>query len=158
MTLNPVIEGFVNDYDLVIIANGIWELAQKEACERLLSDNNSTALERLEVTLDRIHRNTPTELQVMFRTSAFDTRHVGKDQMIWDTIALSKNFFHKKAKAMYERSGTFSNVGLVDWGSVMAHRSFGEDRIEGDHPAHYGLEARTLYIQQLMHELVKADF
>jgi len=53
--------------------------------------------------------------------------------------------------------GPKPNMTLVDFGSVIYKRSFNKDRIEGDHVAHYGYEARTLFVQQLMHELVKAE-
>jgi hypothetical protein len=49
------------------------------------------------------------------------------------------------------------NITLVDFGSVIFKRSFREKRIQGDHVAHYGVEARLLYAQQLMHELIKAE-
>ncbi len=46
-----------------------------------------------------------------------------------------------------------SNITIVDFGTVISKRSFGNDRILGDMPAHYGLEARLLFGQQLLHEL-----
>ena len=39
----------------------------------------------------------------------------------------------------------------------MESRSYGENRIEGNLKAHYGLEARLLAIQQITHELLKSD-
>jgi hypothetical protein len=95
----------------------------------------------------------------MFRTSAFDTRHEGKDEKLRESIEVAKQYFYdKKNGASFSgNDGDGSNIGLVDWGGVMEHRSYGKDRIDGDNPAHYGLEGRTLYIQQLMHELVKSD-
>lgn len=88
----------------------------------------------------------------MFRTSGFDRRKGTKNQMVWDTIAASNEYFHD----LYE-SNDHANMTLVDWGGVAGKRTFGENWIAGDHPAHYGLQARLLLIQQLMHELVKAD-
>jgi hypothetical protein len=102
-----------------------------------------------------MQRNNPTDHQVVFRTSGFDTRHVNKDKKMWDANAVSKQFFHDLETK--PGNGISANVTLVDWGGVLEKRSFGEDRIVGDHPAHYGLEARLLFIQQLVHELVKAD-
>ena len=151
--LNSNLQAFQKDYDLVIIAMGIWELAQPGACER--NAPNTTTVSRLEAMLESMQRNNPTDLQVVFRTSGFDTRHVNKDQKMWDANAVSKQFFHDLETK--PGNGISANVTLVDWGGVLEKRSFGEDRIVGDHPAHYGLEARLLFIQQLVHELVKAD-
>ena len=88
-----------------------------------------------------------------------------KNDDVLDSIQFAKQYFYEKkqneASLSTNHDGaasrSTSNIGLVDWGGVIKQRSFGEDRIVGDHPAHYGLEGRTLYIQQLMHELVKAD-
>ena len=162
--LNKNVEIFSENYDLVIIANGIWEIAQPQQCLRN-APPNSTLISRLELALDRIHRNTPNDLQVMFRTNAFDVRHPQKNDDVLDSIQFAKQYFYEKkqneASLSTNHDGaasrSTSNIGLVDWGGVIKQRSFGEDRIVGDHPAHYGLEGRTLYIQQLMHELVKAD-
>jgi hypothetical protein len=102
----------------------------------------------------------------MFRTNGFDVRNPEKNDDVLDSIEFAKHYFYDKKKQNEANlstnhdgaaSSSTSNIGLVDWGGVLKHRNFGEDRIVGDHPAHYGLEGRTLYIQQLMHELVKAD-
>lgn len=164
LTLNENVEIFLENY-LVIIANGIWEIAQPQQCSRN-APPNSTLISRLELVLDRIHQNTPKDLQVMFWTNGFDIRSPEKNDDVLDSIKFTKHYFYdkkqNKAASLSTNhdgaaSSSTSNIGLLDWGGVMKHRSFGEDRIVGDHPAHYGLEGRTLYIQQLMHELVKAD-
>jgi len=49
-----------------------------------------------------------------------------------------------------------SKLTLVDWGSVIFKRSHGADKFDGGNSAHYGLEGRLLFIQQLPHELMKA--
>ena len=151
---NEHLTGFTKDYDLVIIAMGIWELAQPAECKR--RSPNSTIAERLQPMLEAVERNNPDGLQVVFRNSAFDTRFTGADDMIRDSNAVSRQFFHdldqNSELGRYEK-----NLTLVDWGGVMQSRSYGEDRIIGDHAAHYGLEARLLFIQQLTHELVKSE-
>ena len=40
---------------------------------------------------------------------------------------------------------------------MIEHRSYGKERIKGDAPHHYDTEARILFLQQLMHELVKSE-
>jgi len=50
-----------------------------------------------------------------------------------------------------------SNLTLVDWGTVISRRSENEKRVSGDTKSHYGLEARLLFAQQLMHSLILAD-
>jgi hypothetical protein len=148
--------GFSKDYDLVILAMGIWEIAQPDECKRKRPDKTSP--ERLQLMLEAVERNTPDGLQMVFRNSAFDTRYTGADDMIRDSNAVSRQFFHDlDQKSDLELGRYEKNMTLVDWGGVMQSRSYGEDRIEGDHAAHYGLEARLLFIQQLTHELVKSE-
>lgn len=58
--------------------------------------------------------------------------------------------------APFSSTGT-SNVTVVDWGTVISKRSYGKARIAGDIKAHYGLEARLLFAQQLLHELLAGE-
>eukprot|EP00548_Thalassiothrix_antarctica_P007357 CAMPEP_0194139470 /NCGR_PEP_ID=MMETSP0152-20130528/9106_1 /TAXON_ID=1049557 /ORGANISM="Thalassiothrix antarctica, Strain L6-D1" /LENGTH=116 /DNA_ID=CAMNT_0038837313 /DNA_START=1 /DNA_END=348 /DNA_ORIENTATION=+ len=50
-----------------------------------------------------------------------------------------------------------SMVSYVDWGQAMLPRLFGEQRIAGDIPLHYGLEARTMFIQMLINHLIERE-
>ena len=124
--LNSNLQAFQKDYDLVIIAMGIWELAKPDVCER--NSPNTTTVSRLEAMLESMQRNNPTDLQVVFRTSGFDTRHVNTDQKMWDANAVSKQFFHDLGETKPGK-GRSANVTLVNWGGVLEKRSFGEDRI-----------------------------
>jgi hypothetical protein len=45
---------------------------------------------------------------------------------------------------------------LVDWATVIEKRSY-EERIDGDIKPHYGLQARLLFGQQLLYQLILAD-
>lgn len=54
-------------------------------------------------------------------------------------------------------ANTNFNVTFVDWQSVIAKRSFAEDRIRGDINPHYGLDARLLFAQQLLHHLRRLE-
>jgi hypothetical protein len=46
-----------------------------------------------------------------------------------------------------------SNLTYVDWGGAVLPRSFGNDRITGDHLAHYGVEARHAAIQMITNQV-----
>ena len=65
----------------------------------------------------------------------------------------------KEARDYFAENDTKSNgnMTLVDWGTVMEKRSWGSKRIAGDISAHYGLEARLLFAQQLIHELTRDE-
>ena len=146
---------FSQSYDLIIIAMGVWEQNFPDICEKNVP--GTTSEERLQKSFQNMEENNPADLQVVFRTSAFDTQFTNDDnQLVRSVNALSRQFFQdldqKSELGRYEK-----NLTLVDWGGVMETRSYGEDRIAGDLPAHYGLEARLLTIQQVTHELVKSE-
>jgi hypothetical protein len=46
-----------------------------------------------------------------------------------------------------------AKVRYVDWGGAVIHRSFGDERIEGDIWTHYGLEARLVAVQMVANQL-----
>ena len=48
-----------------------------------------------------------------------------------------------------------SRLILMDWIDTIKLRSFGNDRIEGDMPIHYGQQVRLLFSQGLMHMVLK---
>jgi hypothetical protein len=51
---------------------------------------------------------------------------------------------------------TDPKLSYVDWGGAILPRSFGEDRIVGDMPAHNGLEPRHVLLQMITNELLEA--
>ena len=150
----PFLARVKQNYDLVVIANGIWEVTTRACTVKEVT--NSTAEDRLERLLNNIQNASSPELQIAFRTSGFDHKR-GGDDIVWDLIHHSNEFFQNVSANAADRGDEMSNLTLVDWGSVIFKRSFGVDRIEGDIPPHYGLEGRLLFIQQLMHELKKAE-
>merc|ERR1740124_2051250 len=48
-------------------------------------------------------------------------------------------------------------VSYVDWGQATVPRLFGKERIAGDIPHHYGLEARTMFVQMLINHLKERE-
>ena len=152
--LNEDLTGFAKDYDLVIVAQGVWEMTRPK-CNRE-SPGSNTTLERLQIMLDTLEKNSPDDLQVVIRTGGWDSNRFGRDGTVRNCNALAHKFFHDLDQR-YDMGRYQKNLTLVDWGGPLEKRSYNEDRIEGDSSAHYGVEARLLLIQQLTHELVKAE-
>ena len=74
----------------------------------------------------------------------------------------SKDEFRSQQKAQKQQEEATAqknrdNITIVDWGTVISKRSFRHERIAGDIKAHYGLQARLLFAQQLLHELLASD-
>ena len=154
-SLNKDLAGFQQDYDLIIIATGIWDMVKEKSCKRM-SPPGLSRQGRLLLLLDNLKRNNPDGMQVVFRTSGWDQKFYGRDEKLRDNNALTHKYFHDLDQ-QWELGRYEKNLTLVDWGGVMEKRSYNEDRIEGDISAHYGIEARLLFIQQLTHELVKSE-
>jgi hypothetical protein len=152
--LNEDLAGFKEDYDLIIVAAGIWEITNKKECDE--DAPGMTTQERMQTLLDNLEKNNPDGLQVVLRTSAWDKGLLGTDDVLLNSNALSHQYFHdldqKSALGRYQK-----NLTLVDWGGVMKPRSYKDVRIEGNTNSHYGIEGRLLFIQQLTHELIKSE-
>jgi len=150
------------DYDLVIVNNGIWEGINMAACRREVN----TGLGYLPMLLDTLRDSSSKDLQIVFRTPGFALDRLNQNRakeaashpdlmnLLWNFTNYSKDFFHNISLSQEKAR---PNMTLVDYGTIVSKRSFGRDRIMGDHIAHYGLEARLLWVQQLMHELIKAE-
>jgi hypothetical protein len=202
------------EYDLIVIALGIWEVVNPRPCLRINDTIVYDTIERLNKTLMTLFSAaTPTHsssnTQFAFRTVGFDyERH---HELSYKMINATRVFFetmkhyesHDGTKSLSpttttaattrnvdgnhdptttttttttatkNNAGSANNVAsqssrfssgstsigggnfiLVDWGSVISKRSFTKDRIHGDIKPHYGLEARLLFAQQLMHQLL----
>lgn len=153
--LNPQLKAINKDYDLVILSIGIWELSRPDSCERK-EPKTSTVNSRMRRMMNNLQRNTRQDLQVAIRTSGFDTRQ--DNSKMFDSNAVTRDFFHNMTTHGNDNE-IRANLTLVDWGKVISKRSFESEEIKSNdrNPAHYGLEARLLLVQQQMHELIKAD-
>lgn len=156
---NPLFSHIKEDYDLIIIGLGIWEIIHPEKC-----DENGKFVphkDRLHNLLDNGKQLSSPTLQVLYRSCAYDARDEYLTDRVKDFSKVVYDFFdeydthsHYNNKEEKEKGANFT---LVDWATPVAKRSFGDDRIRGDLPPHYGLQARTLFIQQLIHTLMKAE-
>lgn len=75
-----------------------------------------------------------------------------KDEKLKDMILTDR-----KMKTHQRKPTGATNFTVVDWGTVISKRSYGSQRIAGDIPEHYGLAARLLFLQQLLHHLLALE-
>jgi len=147
----------LEDYDLIILASGIWEAARKRNCKLVVNttDDGLKTLnfpDKINVLLNTMKNMSSPNLQIVFRTPGFSKQHKGDTVMIQLTNHVKEYFTNLSSE-----EGLDHNLTLVDWGTVVEKRSYGLERIGGDITAHYGLEARLLFTQQLLHELLAAE-
>lgn len=141
---------FMQDYDLVVLSSGIWESVRKEDCNMYIKVNQTSTVKatldmKVDALLNKLSETSSSKLQAVFRIPGFDARFPNDTVML--TIGDKMRIFNE--------AGT--NLTFVDWQNVIAKKSFGDERIEGDIPPHYGLEARLLFLQQLFHHLRRLE-
>ena len=126
--------------------------------ENSQNDNNDP-IDHLKATLYALKDASSPNLQIAFRTVGFVDDKL-EFHKLWDMLEETKKFFDELNTHDFllpSNSNSTANMTLVDWGSNIAKKSFGQNRIVGDIRPHYGLGARLLFAQQLLHELLVAE-
>jgi len=156
----PTSTSLSQDYDLIVITVGMWDIVRGWDCRNL---NDGTRIEdplvRLNMALSTLQAISSPKLQIAFRTvGSKDFNGEGGNDLSWNMIKSTNDFFASMGKQTSQDKGDMSNnLTIVDWGTVISRRSGNGRRIHGDLPVHYGLEARLLFSQQLMHALILDD-
>lgn len=103
--------------------------------------------------LEAMNKLQGSSTTVVWRTSGFVDQDNEGNTVLKE---MNQRAIHR-IHSLQTNTNDTSNITYVDWGSEIASRSIGSDRIQGDIPAHYGLEARLLFLQLLMNELDKTE-
>ena len=149
------------EYTILVIGMGTWETSMGRKCE--VSPRDGGPIQRLNRVMDYVamlaatadqHKN----LTIVWRTTGFHKQGIG-DAMNFETNRVAIEAIHKhKIRARQDpRVPIELNLTIVDWGRQILPRSHGNDRIDGDIKAHYGLQGRTLFAQMLLHNLLSRE-
>jgi len=154
----------LKDYDLVIVSIGIHDAINRCGAMRNEAGEKLSNEDKFDLFLDGLVNLSSPNLQIAFRTPGY---HANADNNVMNMLKDHAINHIAKQQSITEAPGgaqavtgdngatkNTSNFTVVDWGSVISKRSFGERRIQGDLKTHYGLEARQLFAQQLLHELL----
>lgn len=137
-------------YTLVILSTGTWDQIGKP-CTVPNTD--------LEVTIQRAVdslANLPQRdnLTIVYRTWVTMSKESQEPLVNRANVAI-RNAVERHEQEYLARTGKLSSLTYLDWGTVMMPRSTEERRIQGDMKAHFGYEARFVFIQMLINHLVK---
>jgi hypothetical protein len=157
--------------DLVVLVLGIWDVVHEGDCRDKNNNANSsrTPIERL---MDLIHVaanfTITTGKRIVWRTSGFDCVTTN-NQLVYalnDRIMDSIDHYHDphhehdsdvagggNETETQEVIQQAPNLTYINWGGAVEDRSFGKERIFGDHPSHYGPEPRVVLVQMLTNHL-----
>lgn len=141
------------DYSILVTSGGTWDTSFNTAstCRR-----RPAQLDNLMILLQTVQS---PSLSVIWRTAGFSNypRDVERNASLFvldfnrKAISQIRDF----ATACLKDTGQESKLTYIDWGKAIFPRSFGQkERLHGDTPMHYGLEARLLFIQMLMNHLM----
>lgn len=132
------------EYDVIIVELGIWEYVRPWACRDNMTwacakaqweDIKGDVQLRLLSSLDTLSQMASSNLKIFYRTLG----PVGaKDSQ--NTQAISE--FNKHVLQWFAENKP-RRMFLHDWAKQIWPRSFGDNRIEGDSKAHWGLARRT---------------
>ncbi|KAI2505791.1 hypothetical protein MHU86_8653 [Fragilaria crotonensis] len=138
------------EFDLIIIAIGIWDLVRELDCRGGGKIDRPTRITGLLQTC--LEFTQQTGIPIVFRTSGYQaqTNEDEKRQHIQDALIMNS-----VAMDFVDSLQGQSGLTYIDWGGAILERSFGPERITGDLDAHYGVEPRLVLMQMLTNHLVE---
>ena len=138
------------EFDLIIIAIGVWDLVRDWDCGR---DGKISLPSRivglLQTCLDFIEQ---TGIPIVWRTSGYQAQTTD-DEVRQHTR--DAGIMNNAAMDFIDSLQGQSGLTYIDWGGAVLERSFGPDRIAGDLAAHYGVEPRFVLMQMLTNHLAE---
>jgi hypothetical protein len=131
--VNASYTSLANSYSVMVFALGVWESVESESCQ----DSGKNGMLQTLAYLKKFSVDTRT--LILWRTHGGGGREYKRQRNITREI-------HHEARQWFERHQP-RRMALVEFGTQVAPRTYGDDRIEGDSNNHFGAEARTLSLQ-----------
>ena len=152
-------------FDLLVLNLGIWHQVQPQHCDAAAAvavsshpntttttttnRNITTLVREVHSLIRQVLSVQPSPLHVVWQTSGFalGTSSAEEQPAVQE---FNRAILHHVEHQWHEPA---SNPGIsyVDFAAAIEPKSFHLDRIRGDHPAHYGLAGRLVWIQLLAH-------
>jgi hypothetical protein len=138
------------EFDVIIIAMGVWELVREWDCRR---DGKVSLPSRIEGLLQTcLEFIEQTGIPIVWRTSGYKAQS-NKAQTTEHTQRAG--IMNNAAMDFIDSLQGQSGLTYINWGGAVLERSFGPDRIAGDIAPHYGAEPRFVLMQMLTNHLVE---
>ena len=163
-------------YTLLVLNLGIWHQVQPQHCDAAASGaavavssqhpntttttnrNITTLVQEVHSLIRQVLSVQPSPLHVVWQTSgyALGTSSAEEQPAVQEfNRAVLHHVEHKQQQQQqpHQWHEPASNPGIsyVNFAAAIQPKSFDLDRIRGDHPAHYGLAGRLVWIQLLAH-------
>jgi len=130
-----------NEYSVLVFSVGVWEVLRPDECQNKFPENTTNVLEYLEK-----HWASPN-LYIVWKLH-------GPNDFHWKSgrRGTQKVLTQRDVRIATEIRNWFDlrqpqHMGLADFRHAVFPRSKGKERLSGDHPAHWGWQARLLSIE-----------
>jgi hypothetical protein len=167
-------DSVLHHVDTIVLALGLWDITMEHQCAETASAPQPPTRDRQQELLNVLHDEMPARFQILWRTTSYANREdasaidlynqyamdVMDDWMTTNTtttisttsssgtVEMGRRGIAAKADVSPKQKH-YPTVQYVDFARAIRPRSFGKDRIVGDHYAHYGSTARVVMIQML---------
>jgi hypothetical protein len=130
------------DFDTIIIAMGNHDKGRSR---------NST-LSKMTKAINILGKVQSIGKTIIWRTTGFQNNKANSEYFMEINKKAVAQIDSIATRLQHEKN-TVSNLTCINWSGAVYPRSFGENRIKGDHPEHYGLQGRLVLIQMITNHL-----
>lgn len=144
-------------YNLVVVMMGGWH--QYSQCKNS-THTDLEAWDTIPKFITKLSEIPPQDnLTIVWSTmGTIDTRKKKKIQTTKQQNQKHVDLILEHENDIWQHQNQLSTLTVLDWATIMYPRSNPhKDRIRGDMEAHFGLEARIVFLQMLMNHLVERD-
>jgi hypothetical protein len=143
----------IQQYTVIIISVGIWEVMKPEECP-------NSGIPALQRTLDFLHEyavKNKNNVHIIWKTHGGNEEETPEQQQYTQQIHQATRDWFVAARIRLDDNDNVINspLELVDFGTQVLPRTYGENRIFGDSTSHFGHEARLLSLQMITHGIYK---
>lgn len=135
--LDGTLRSLLGGYDILVLDFTIWEVVTSRCTGQWQVNENRT--------MHLLERLASPDFSVFWKTTGPSQKHLNSIPKLDKMNNFVREFF---------ASQNPQHMHLIDWAEQMGPRSKGSDRINGDLPAHWGLQARLLAAQMVTHAVV----
>jgi hypothetical protein len=139
----------VQQYSILIFSLGIWESVKVDACP----DSGIPALVQALEFLKEFTQE-QNDILVVWKTHGGGELETHEERQFTSDIHRHTQRWFQEYDQQQKQQQRRNMMVLVDFGSAVRPRTYGDDRIGGDSHNHFGVDARLLSLQMMVHGMV----
>lgn len=124
---------------------GVWEVVKPEECP---NSGIPALLQTLDFLQEYVLKN---NVRIMLKTHGGNQEETLKQQQYTQQIHQATRDWSVAGRNPHHSNSNNGTMELVEFGTQVLPRTYGENRIFGDSTSHFGHEARLLSLQMITH-------